>query len=156
MNRTGRLLAERCPPRTARRSLAVASLLALGALATGCGASPAGARATEPAAPSDALASVRVLIGDAACDQDDQCRTVAVGSKACGGPEAYLAWSTRRTDTKALDAAAAAYGTARTGRAMPGGRVSDCMFVSDPGAMCLPSPGGRSCQLRARGSLPTR
>jgi hypothetical protein len=105
---------------------------------------------------SEEWAALRTLIGDAACERDDQCRTVAVGHKACGGPEAYIAWSTLRTDPKQLEAAAGAYGRRRDVDALPGRRVSDCLFVTDPGAACLPAASGRACKLRPRGSLPTR
>ncbi len=75
-------------------------------LACGCAAADAPAGAEAP------MEKIRALIGDAACDSDAQCRTIAIGAKACGGPEAYLAWSTKRTDATALREAAAGDGTA--------------------------------------------
>ena len=103
--------------------------------------------------PADPLAAVTALIGDAACDDSSQCRTVAIGAKACGGPEAYLAWSTRRTDAKALEAAVAAQGRAQVQDVPPGRRVSNCQFVADPGAACVPAAGGgRACVLQRAGS----
>ncbi len=93
---------------------------------------------TGEAAPGAAglLANVRELIGDAACRSDAQCRTVAVGAKACGGPEGYLAWSTSRTDEAALASAVADYSAKRRVEVSASGIASNCALVADPGAYC--------------------
>jgi hypothetical protein len=104
----------------------------------------------------DPLAGVRALIGDAACTNDEQCRTIGVGAKACGGPEAYLAWSTARTDARALEAAVAAYGGTRLDAVARGGRVSNCALTVDPGAWCRPSGQAMACQLRRAGQKPAQ
>jgi hypothetical protein len=36
------------------------------------------------------------------CSSGDQCRTAAVGSRACGGPRYYLVYCAKTTDTVAL------------------------------------------------------
>lgn len=98
------------------------------------------------------------MIGDAACSIDAQCRTVAVGAKSCGGPEAYLAWSLQRSDPLQLQRAAEAYNQAQSAAALGDGRVSNCQFVDDPGAVCRPASGDGaavgSCQLRPRSLAP--
>ena len=119
------------------RLLVLAAMLALPAA---CASPPAGS-----------LAAVTTLIGDAACSDDSQCRTVAIGAKACGGPEAYLAWSVLRTDAQALDAAAAAYNRARVAEGAQSGRVSNCALVADPGASCQSDAGVRACRLLRAG-----
>jgi hypothetical protein len=88
-----------------------------------------------------ALMQVHRLIGEAACTTNADCRTVAVGAKACGGPDAYLAWSARHTDAKALAAAAARYAELRRSQNEQSGRMSNCAFVSDPGARCEAASG---------------
>ena len=105
-------------------------------------------------------AALQQVIGNAACDTDYQCRTVAIGNRACGGPEAYLAWSTRQTDPAALQDAAARYNTTQAAAKPPGGQVSTCEFLSDPGAVCVPAAAvpaaaatdtaANRCQLRPR------
>jgi hypothetical protein len=109
-----------------------------------------GARA-EPAR------AISALIGDAACDDDSQCRTLAVGAKPCGGPEYYLAWSTKRTDAAALRQAA---DSALAAPSVDRGMQSTCVFVTDPGAYCASATGQqrdaastprRFCRLRALG-----
>jgi hypothetical protein len=100
---------------------------------------PGGAAADAIGAGSGAepaLAQLHRLIGDAACRTHEDCRTIAVGAKACGGPDAYLAWSARRTDAKALVAAATRYAELRRLQNEESGRMSNCVFVSDPGARC--------------------
>lgn len=75
-------------------------------------------------------------IGDAACDTAQQCRTLAYGHKACGGPERYVAYSTKRSDTARLAALAASYASARGEQDARAGVVSTCSIVTDPGATC--------------------
>lgn len=76
------------------------------------------------------------LIGDADCDNSAQCRSIAVGAKACGGPSRYLAWSIKRTDEAALKAWVSKQATAQREENGRVGLVSDCAVVNDPGASC--------------------
>ncbi len=104
------------------------------------------------------IESIIALIGDGACDNDAQCKTIAIGAKACGGPEYYLAWSTKRTDVAALRQAAQSELTARRNMNVNPGMRSTCVFVADPGAYCAPAVDqqrdatrtqNRACRLRA-------
>ena len=114
--------------------------------------------ATKVPASAALEAEVLGLIGDAACESHEQCRTVAFGAKACGGPQSYLAWSTKGTDEAALKAAAEQYAVQRRAEVSDGGMVSNCALVTDPGAYCAPgaaaAPGvttsgpQRVCRLR--------
>lgn len=103
----------------------------------------AGCAGADGAAPTvDATrAQVQQLIGEAVCKTDADCRTVAIGNKACGGPEAYLAWSARQTDPRLLAAAAERYARERTAWNRQSGMMSNCAVVTDPGARCE-TPGG--------------
>lgn len=104
--------------------------------------SPAHAAAGGKIADSAALeAAVLGLIGDAGCTSHEQCRTVAVGAKACGGPEAYLAWSTLRTNEVALKEAAEAFSVSRRRDVERSGAVSNCSLLADPGAYCASGAG---------------
>jgi len=118
------------------------------------------ATAAAPAESDAPTEKIRALIGDAACDSDAQCRTIAIGAKACGGPEYYLAWSTKRTDPAALHAATAGDGAIQVLPPRRPGMRSNCAFVTDPGAYCGAPPGspgtgatpdqGRTCRLRSQ------
>jgi len=120
-------------------------LLAWAALSS-CAQTPP-APPAAPAAPEVESArlgrELRGLIGNASCSSDSQCRTVAVGAKACGGPASYWAWSTQDSDEKKLAALAARHAEAQRREITASGMLSNCAMVSDPGAVCI---AGR-CQL---------
>lgn len=80
---------------------------------------------------------IQAEVGDAACDGPQQCHTIAVGAKSCGGPEAYLAWSSKRSDASRLASLAARHAAARKIENERGGMQSDCTLVLDPGASCV-------------------
>jgi hypothetical protein len=135
------------------RSLAWSATLALSAACAG----------VEPAPATGAVtASVEALIGDAACDSDAQCHTVGVGAKACGGPQSYLAWSSKRTDAATLQQAAERQARLERDAAAANGIMSNCAIAKDPGAYCAPpatrgaiaaagAESSRRCRLRAGG-----
>lgn len=131
-------------------------LLAAAALLAGC-ASGQTAPATVPAANDDdtaaTLARLRALSAAATCSSGAQCRTVALGAKACGGPEAYLPWSSADPAAGAQVAALAAQYTAARraqNRAAPQ-MASDCRVTPDPGALCVPAAAGGHCVLGPSG-----
>ncbi len=109
--------------------------------------------AAGPAQDSAALETeVRRLIGSATCTAQEQCRTLAFGAKACGGPQAYIAWSTLVTEAAALESAAERFAARRRDDLRSSGMVSDCALVVDPGATCAPvgaasAAGQRVCRL---------
>ena len=97
--------------------------------------------------PATDKAAIRTLIGDAACEADAQCKTIAIGAKACGGPEGYLAWSTAHTDGAALERAADSYAAERRREIAARREVSTCSVQADPGAYCAAG----TCRLRSGG-----
>jgi hypothetical protein len=128
--------------------------LRIAALITCCwlGSAMAGT-AADAKAPADSAALLREIeteIGDAACDADAQCHTIAVGAKACGGPEAYLAWSDKRSRQALLADLAARHSAARALENARSRVMSNCALLPDPGATCRPraADGGRACQPR--------
>ena len=120
-----------------QRSLPVRCLTALLLCSAVGGCSSA--QPDEPVAvDSSAREQIGQLIGNGRCKKDADCRTLAIGLKACGGPEAYLAWSSANTDAQKLMAAAQRYATARRLQLdKPGAPASNCAVVSDPGAHCV-------------------
>ena len=95
-------------------------------------------------------AQIEAARGAAACDSDAQCHTIGVGAKACGGPEGYLAWSSKQDDGTRLRALVAEHAAARGAEDRKSGMMSTCSVVPDPGAQCT---AGR-CVLRAPGVVP--
>ena len=111
-----------------------ASFLLLAASA--CGSAPT--QDDAPPAPGNAglLAQIQAEVGTAACDSTQQCQAIAIGAKACGGPERYLAWSSKNNDGKKLKALALAQAEASRKQQQADGMMSTCSIVTDPGATC--------------------
>ncbi len=101
------------------------------------------APSNDAAAGQDSLARLRAAIGSAACTDNGQCRSLPVGARACGGPEAYLAYSTAGGKEAELRAMAEQHQKERQAANARSGMMSTCRFMPDPGAVC--SAG--TCQL---------
>lgn len=112
----------------------------------GCSAGPA----PEPvpaADPAATLDRIRALVGTPSCTADSQCHSLALGARPCGGPEAYLPWSSAHAAADQVQALAARYKAEREAVNRTGGLVSDCRFQIDPGAVCragVCQPGGQA------------
>jgi hypothetical protein len=95
-----------------------------------------------PAAPAVGdLASVEsqldaTLNQASACTADAQCRAVAVGGKACGGPTGYRAYSTASVSPDSVEALAQHERELATQQAKAAHQVSPCFMLADPGARC--------------------
>ena len=73
-------------------------------------------------------------IGGFSCGQATNCNYIAVGSKACGGPQIYLAFpSTVNLDT--LQAMVTEYNNLEKEYNTRNGVVSDCMIVAPPNTL---------------------
>lgn len=124
------------------------SLALLAGLALGVGA--AGAQSGE----RDAARRVLALVADASCQDDSDCRSAPFGASACGGPESFVAWSTRSTDAGALAQALRQHAAERERSISARAEASICIEVQDPGAQCQRSAGSAAgrCMLRPRGA----
>jgi len=126
------------------QSLLLVTPLALLCLASCAQSPPPLAAPAPPANPSAQLAlELRTEIGSAACKSTAQCRSLAVGYKACGGPAGYRAWSTTSSDEARLKALAARLAAAERIEQEREGMLSNCQLVTDPGAVCVAA----QCQL---------
>ena len=131
---------------------ALALMLAL-ASTPGCGSSsqPPGGTAPAVAVPSPEVAASAsgtgsldavharldgLLTGAATCAADSECRTVAVGGKACGGPTGYRAYSIQHADPAAVEALAKQEHELVMAEARASHRISNCLVLADPGARC--------------------
>jgi hypothetical protein len=125
-------------PRLVR--LATASLLILSAACGTAQSPPAaqapGAQATGAAGTAALWQRIQAETADTGCDNNSQCHSMGVGSKACGGPERYLAWSDKTTDGARLKALVDQHSAARRADDKREGMMSTCSLVSDPGAIC--------------------
>ena len=108
---------------------------------------PAMTTANVPPPPSVASASAGELAGvhaqledtlarASACSADTECRSVATGGKACGGPTAYRAYSASKADPAKVEALARREHELAMSAARASGEVSACFMLADPGAHC--------------------
>lgn len=126
------------------RTLFAGALLLLAGSACSSGApradapapAPASASASPSATPASLLAAIEAERGAARCDSDGQCRTIGVGAKACGGPERYLAWSSKDGDGSRLKALVRQHAELRRQEDAESGMMSTCNLIPDPGATC--------------------
>lgn len=116
---------------------------------TACTTQADDASSTAVAAPpGNILAEIQRAIGTPTCNSSAECRTLPVGAKACGGPDAYLAWSTLHGDEAALRALSERSRAQRKADIQRTGEMSICRHTPDPGARCVAG----TCQLNS----PTR
>ena len=95
-----------------------------------CAASPA-----TPAADTG-LARIEHLIGTASCRRNEDCRVIGIGARACGGPEAYRAWSVSETDEQALNTLVQRDAAARRAELERLGMRSNCAMLPQPRVSC--------------------
>ncbi|RFP10218.1 MULTISPECIES: hypothetical protein [unclassified Duganella] len=117
--------------KTTFRPLCLAAAGALILIATAC-------HGTPPVKPDAASLwqKIQAQNADTGCDRDSQCHTIAVGAKACGGPERYIAWSDRAQDGAQLKQLVAQHAAARVEEDKRGHMLSNCMLAVDTGAVC--------------------
>ena len=84
----------------------------------------------------DTLARIRALAGTPSCTSDDQCHSLPLGARPCGGPESYLPWSSAKTQQAEIEALGERYKEERRAANKAAGMMSTCQFLMDPGAVC--------------------
>jgi hypothetical protein len=83
------------------------------------------------------LAEIQALVGAAACGSDAECRVSPVGANPCGGPEDFIAWSTRTTtDEAALQTLLVRYAAQRRQENEASGRMGMCAVLPVPTSRC--------------------
>jgi hypothetical protein len=95
--------------------------------------------ATPEAHPDDGrttLEQIQRLVGPARCGSDSDCQSLALGASPCGGPEAYLPWSSAQTPPEQLEQLARHYRQQRSAYHAALGMLSNCRALRDPGSSC--------------------
>lgn len=77
------------------------------------------------------LAEIRSMVNTDSCSETGQCRFLAYGSKACGGPQGYLLFS-NQIDVEALTQKVEEYNKAEDAYNKKFGIISDCMYATPP------------------------
>ena len=76
-------------------------------------------------------AAIQELADSSICTNDTQCRSIAFGSKPCGGPRTYLVYSSS-IDTARLATLVEDYNKLEMRINQERGLISDCGFVTPP------------------------
>lgn len=77
------------------------------------------------------------MLSSDSCQSDNECKYMALGEKACGGPKSYIYFSSRM-DGSELPTLVAEYNEAEKKWNSENSVVSDCMYVMPPEAlMCV-------------------
>ena len=123
------------------RRLLVLSSAGLILATAACAGDPLNKKTAPPSNPAPSssaqlLTQIQAEIGDAACDSPAQCHSIGIGAKSCGGPEGYLAWSSKRSDEKKLTSLVEQHAATRRAENLASGMMSDCRLITDPGATC--------------------
>jgi len=77
------------------------------------------------------LAEIRSIINADTCSESGECRILAYGSKACGGPQGYLLFSSN-LDVEALTRMVEDYNKAEDDYNKKYNVISDCMLALPP------------------------
>lgn len=80
---------------------------------------------------------VELLIADKSCTRNGQCKVMAYGDKACGGPVGYLVYSSGNVDEHELEALVEELTTLQGLMNEAYGYFSDCSIPSPPDVSCL-------------------
>ncbi len=76
------------------------------------------------------------LTEDKQCQQDTDCKVLAVGQRACGGPEQFMPYSVVQTDQKLLQYTQERYSKLKREQQQRLGMVSTCQVLAEPTPAC--------------------
>ena len=71
-------------------------------------------------------------IGKPRAKRSNQCKVIAFGAKACGGPKSYLIYSTLQTNENKLKRLVDQYNSREQKINQETDAMSDCMFIEEP------------------------
>ena len=94
-------------------------------------------------------AEIKTMIGEAKASEVQQCRKVAFGYKACGGPASYLIYSVQGLDETLLLKKVSEYNALSEAESRRLGLMSDCAIVPEPGVTLV----GGVCKAGSAGDL---
>lgn len=82
-------------------------------------------------------AAIDEAVGEAGCEDVEDCRFIALGAKPCGGPWEYLVYSVTQTDAVGLAEQVAAYNRFESQMNSKYGYASDCALPPEPQLGCV-------------------
>lgn len=99
-------------------------------------------KSTDDAAPSkekvhDLHQQLSQKTADTTCDSSAQCKVLAVGSRACGGPSKHIIYSTKNVDEAEVKQLAKQLTASEKQFNAETGMVSICQHLSAPSTQCI-------------------
>ncbi len=89
--------------------------------------------------------ALEAAIGTPRCSGDAACWAVPVGTRPCGGAEAYLPASRETSSMDKVQRLAKAHAATRKAQNAQGGRMGICMVLPEPAVRCAPNT--QRCEL---------
>ena len=83
------------------------------------------------------LTEMQLLIADKSCSGEGQCKVMAYGDKACGGPVGFLVYSSANVDEQALTNLVSQYTILQSQMNDEYDIISDCSVPTAPNPACL-------------------
>jgi uncharacterized phage infection (PIP) family protein YhgE len=80
---------------------------------------------------------LKALIADPQCDTTEQCKTLPVGSRACGGPSSFVVYSDKTADESELTALSAKITEYERNLNAKNDMASICQHLSAPVTQCI-------------------
>ncbi|MCG9760768.1 MULTISPECIES: hypothetical protein [unclassified Pseudoalteromonas] len=81
--------------------------------------------------------SLENVVADKSCDNDTQCKVIAVGDRACGGPSSYQVYSTKSADEAQVKQLAEQITTLERAYNMQNQMMSICQHLIEPATQCV-------------------
>ncbi len=99
----------------------------------------------EPQSIGDLLNDINNLIADKSCQTNSDCALIALGARACGGPNSYEVYAKNNIDTEKLNSLAYQLETLEKKHNLDNQVVSICMVEPKPSIGCVQN----QCQKQA-------
>ncbi len=116
--------------------------LIIGFLVSGLACSSTGQQANADSSvkksTSDELyATIQQLTSDKSCNAHEQCASIGIGARPCGGPEKYLVYSKSKTDEESLTRAVNEYSLIQKLKNEKMKKLGICVVATRPEVECV-------------------
>ncbi len=85
----------------------------------------------------DLYATIQRLTSDKTCNTDEQCASIGIGARPCGGPEKYMIYSKPNTDEKKLTSAVDQYYLIQKLKNEKLKKLGICVVATPPEVECV-------------------
>lgn len=122
---------------TVTRLSLIAGVLLVGAACSSTGQPVNEAPSAKKASSEDLYTAIQRLTSDKSCDTDEQCSSIGIGARPCGGPEKYMIYSKPNTDEKKLASAVDQYYLIQKLKNEKLKKLGICVVATPPEVECI-------------------